>query len=128
MNGPSGVSAAIWQRGENVADRYFGEAREGQQVTSESIFPLASVTKPIAAAAIVALIEEGLVSLDEPVGRIVPEFRSASPGENESVSIRHLSGCVRRSAPDSFCATCRGCRKTLDRAIHDTRRLLRPMP
>ena len=34
------------------------------------------MTKPITAATVMALVDAGSVSLDEPVGRIVPEFRA----------------------------------------------------
>lgn len=79
--GPPGVSAAVWLRGEIIAEQCVGEARPGQLVTPETLFPLASVTKPIAAATIMTLVEQGAVGLDEPVGRLVPEFRAGpEPG------------------------------------------------
>jgi CubicO group peptidase (beta-lactamase class C family) len=74
--GVPGVGAAVWWRGELIGERYAGEASQGREVTSETLFPLASVTKPIAAAAMLSLVDDGLVALDEPVGRIVPEFRA----------------------------------------------------
>lgn len=77
--GPSGVGAAVWHGGGIVAERYVGEARPGLPVGPDTVFPLASVTKPVTAATVLALVEAGLVSLDEPVGRLVPEFR-AGPG------------------------------------------------
>jgi beta-lactamase class C len=50
-------------------------------VTWETLFPLASVTKPIAAATVMSLVERGVFGLDEPVGRLVPEFRAGpEPG------------------------------------------------
>jgi CubicO group peptidase (beta-lactamase class C family) len=75
-HGAPGVGAAVWHRGAIVAQRYRGEARDGQPVTAETLFPLASVTKPISAATVMALVDAGALSLDEPVGRIVPEFRA----------------------------------------------------
>jgi beta-lactamase class C len=84
--GPPGVGAAVWRRGEIVAERYVGEANPGQPVTAETLFPMASVTKPISASTVLALAEEGLVSLDEPVGRWVPEFRAGPPAGTEGVN------------------------------------------
>lgn len=77
--GPSGVGAAVWHNGEIVAERYVGEARPGTPVAAGTIFPLASVTKPVTAAAVMTLVDAGLLSLDEPVGRLVPEFRAGPP-------------------------------------------------
>ncbi|MDF2758093.1 MAG: beta-lactamase [Thermomicrobiales bacterium] len=59
-----------------MAERYAGEASPGVPVTRETLFPLASVTKPISAATFMALVDDGKVSLDEPVGRLLPEFRA----------------------------------------------------
>lgn len=80
--GPQGVpavGAVVWHRGEIAAERYAGEAQPGHAATAETLFPLASVTKPIAAGAVMALVDRGDLSLDEPLGRLVPEFR-AGPG------------------------------------------------
>jgi CubicO group peptidase (beta-lactamase class C family) len=43
-------------------------------VQPDSLFRIASVTKPITAAATLAVVEEGLVGLDEPVDRLLPEL------------------------------------------------------
>jgi beta-lactamase class C len=90
--GPPGAGAAVWRRGEIIAERYAGEARAGVPVTAETLFPLASVTKPIAAATVMHLIDAGVFSLDEPVGRLVPEFRAGpEPGaENVDPELERL--------------------------------------
>lgn len=77
--GAPGVGAAVWLRGEIVAERYAGEASPGVPVTARTLFSLASVTKPIAATTVMRLVDEGLLGLDEPAGRIVPEFRAGPP-------------------------------------------------
>jgi beta-lactamase class C len=81
--GPRGVGAAVWHGGRIVAEHYVGEARPGVPVGPDTLFGLASVTKPVTAAVVMTLIEAGLVSLDEPAGRLVPEFR-AGPGAARS--------------------------------------------
>ncbi len=84
--GAPGVGAAVWRRGEIIAERYAGEARPGVAVTAETLFPLASVTKPISAATVMSLVDDGVVGLDEPVGRIVPEFRAGPHSGAEGVN------------------------------------------
>jgi CubicO group peptidase (beta-lactamase class C family) len=46
----------------------------GPPVTRDSLFRIASITKPVTAAATLALAAEGLVGLEEPVDRLVPEL------------------------------------------------------
>jgi CubicO group peptidase (beta-lactamase class C family) len=46
----------------------------GPPVARDSIFRIASTTKPITAAAVLALVHEGLLDLDEPVDRLLPEL------------------------------------------------------
>jgi beta-lactamase class C len=82
-HGAPGVGAAVWSGGEIVAERYAGEAREGVPVTHETLFPLASVTKPVSAATFMTLVDAGTISLDEPVGRHLPEFRAGPPAGSE---------------------------------------------
>ena len=46
----------------------------GPPVRRDSLFRIASMTKPVTGAATMALIEEGLIGLDEPVDRLLPEL------------------------------------------------------
>jgi CubicO group peptidase (beta-lactamase class C family) len=46
----------------------------GPPMARDSIFRIASITKPITAAALLMLVEDGLVALDEPAGRWLPEI------------------------------------------------------
>jgi CubicO group peptidase (beta-lactamase class C family) len=46
----------------------------GAPVARDSLFRIASTTKPITAAATLALIDEGLLGLEEPVERLLPEL------------------------------------------------------
>jgi CubicO group peptidase (beta-lactamase class C family) len=49
----------------------------GAPVMRDSLFRIASTTKPITAAAALALISEGLIDLDAPVDRLLPELANA---------------------------------------------------
>ena len=46
----------------------------GPAVQHDSLFRIASTTKPVTGAATLALVREGLLDLDEPVGRLLPEL------------------------------------------------------
>src|SRR5215472_8729448 len=46
----------------------------GAPVTRDSLFRIASTTKPITAAATLALVDEGLIALGEPVDTLLPEL------------------------------------------------------
>ncbi len=66
---------ALVARGEHVHVQTLGSlAVGGPPVARNSIFRIASTTKPITAAATLALVAEGLVDLDEPVDRLLPEL------------------------------------------------------
>ncbi len=54
----------------------------------DAVFDMASMTKPIATGtSMMILVERGLVSLDAPVGKYLPEFNT---DEKKGVTIRHL--------------------------------------
>jgi CubicO group peptidase (beta-lactamase class C family) len=46
----------------------------GPPVQRDSLFRIASTTKPIVGAATMALVDDGLIALDEPVDRLLPEL------------------------------------------------------
>ena len=66
--GVSGGALAVARDGQLVVSRGFGGA------SSESVFPIASCTKPITVAAAMVLVGEGRLRLDEPAWAIVPEL------------------------------------------------------
>lgn len=52
-----------------------GKARaDGTPLREDAIFRIASMTKPVTSIALMMLVEEGLIALDDPVTRFVPEF------------------------------------------------------
>ena len=71
---------ALVARGEDVDVQVAGslDARGGPPMARDSIFRIASVTKPIIAAAAMMLVEDGLMALVDPVTRWLPELGSAS--------------------------------------------------
>jgi CubicO group peptidase (beta-lactamase class C family) len=66
---------ALIARGDQVHVEALGELTIGGAPTArDSIFRISSTTKPITAAATLALVAEGLITLDEPVDRLLPEL------------------------------------------------------
>lgn len=69
---------ALAARGGEVHAAALGTLTAGadRPVQRDSLFRIASVTKPITGAVTLALIAEGLIGLDEPAGRLLPELAS----------------------------------------------------
>ncbi|HWB11748.1 MAG TPA: serine hydrolase domain-containing protein [Pirellulales bacterium] len=86
-----GCVVLIARHGKVVFLRAYGHRdREPMEspMTTDTLFDLASLTKPIATATSVALlVEQGKLALDQPVAKHLPEF--AQNGK-ESITIRHL--------------------------------------
>ena len=49
---------------------------DGPQVQRDSLFRIASTTKPMTGAVTMGLVDDGLLALDEPVTRLLPELAS----------------------------------------------------
>jgi CubicO group peptidase (beta-lactamase class C family) len=76
----------VYQRAAGLADR-----EAGKDMSVDTLFRLASVTKPIVSAAAMTLVERDELSLEAPVDRWLPEFRPKLPsGEAPQITIRHL--------------------------------------
>ncbi|HEV2529685.1 MAG TPA: serine hydrolase domain-containing protein [Thermomicrobiales bacterium] len=75
-----GVSLAVAFRGEVVLHHAAGKvsAGSGGPVGPDTLYPVASLTKPVTAATVLALVERGELYLDEPVRRWLPEFATAT--------------------------------------------------
>ncbi len=46
----------------------------GQPLRTDTLFGIASLTKPVTAVAVMMLVEEGKIGLDDPVSKYIPEF------------------------------------------------------
>ena len=72
---PTAVSAAavvVRHKGELIAEHYAGTLDDGLPVRDDTLFALASVTKPFTAAGVMALVDDGLIGLDEPSPGLCP--------------------------------------------------------
>ncbi len=72
----------------------------GPPVARDSLFRIASTTKPITGVASLALVDEGLIGLDEPVDRLLPELASRRV-------LRRMNGPLDDTMPASRAVTTR---------------------
>ncbi|HWV25105.1 MAG TPA: serine hydrolase domain-containing protein, partial [Thermomicrobiales bacterium] len=69
-----GASIVIEHRGHIVASHQAGEAAPGRPMAPDTMSARASVSKPLTAAAVMRVVDQGLFSLDDSVSSILPEF------------------------------------------------------
>jgi CubicO group peptidase (beta-lactamase class C family) len=72
----AGAVALVMRDGQTVYERAVGWAdREaGRRMTTDAIFRIASQTKALTSVAIMTLVEEGKMTLDDPVSRFIPAY------------------------------------------------------
>ncbi len=83
----AGAGLAVSLRGEIVADWYTGQAANGLAAGPDVLWPLASTSKLYSAAAVMAVVEQGELTLSTLVQTVLPEFRGDG---REQVRLRHL--------------------------------------
>jgi CubicO group peptidase (beta-lactamase class C family) len=68
---------AVMRRGELVYQTVLGkmDVERNRPATDDTVYRIYSMTKPITSIAFMMLVEQGLVSLDDPVHRFIPEWR-----------------------------------------------------
>lgn len=62
----------------------------GVTATPDSLFQIGSITKTLTSTLTMQLVEAGLVDLDAPVRRYVPELATSDPDAADAVTVRHL--------------------------------------
>ncbi|MGH9888119.1 MAG: serine hydrolase domain-containing protein, partial [bacterium] len=75
--------------GQIVLEHYAGEAAPGTPASSDTIWPLASISKCFTAAMAMRLVDRGDLGLDVRVADVIPRFRG--DGRDE-IRLRHLLG------------------------------------
>ena len=86
----SAASLTVARNGVLALSRGFGRLRPedgAPAAEGDSVFLLASITKPVTACALVRLAEEGRISLNDPVQAYLPEYVG---GARAKVQVRHL--------------------------------------
>jgi CubicO group peptidase (beta-lactamase class C family) len=78
--------AVVWNSGFGVADTSTGEP-----VTSETVFRVASISKPVAAWAVLSLVDGGAIGLDSPVHTHLSRWQlPGSVFDEDGVTVRRL--------------------------------------
>jgi len=100
----AGVAVAVEKDGEVILARGYGlaEVELKVPVTVETVFRIGSISKQFAAVAILQLVEQGLVKLDDPITKFIPDY----PTQGHEVTVHHLlthtSGIVSYTAKGSY--------------------------
>ncbi len=94
-----GVSVAVIKDGKPIKIRGYGLANveTNAPVTTETVFKIGSISKPLIAMGIMLLVEEGKISLDDKVGK----YLEGTPETWKDITVRHLlshtSGIIREA-------------------------------
>lgn len=103
-DGPVPGAVALVARGDQVDVRAVGFADvEGTSpVARDSIFRIASITKPIVAAAVMMLVEDGRIALDDPVATWLPELASPKVARTPSSPVDDVVPAARPITVDDL--------------------------
>ena len=86
-----GVALGIVKAG-RVETRTFGvtSVESPQPITVDTVFPIMSITKTVAATAIMRLVQDGKVAVSAPVQHYLPDFRVQDESASRTVTVAHL--------------------------------------
>ncbi len=83
-----GLSVAVGHRGNVVYAKAFGlsDLENAVKATEDTVFRTASIAKPITAVAVLQLVDQGKIGLDDPIQKHCPEF----PTKDRELTVRQL--------------------------------------
>lgn len=70
-----GAVVLVSKNGKVAYQKAFGEMDDGKAMRNDAIFRICSMSKPVTAAAVMMLWEQGLFNLDDPIAKYIPEFK-----------------------------------------------------
>jgi CubicO group peptidase (beta-lactamase class C family) len=99
--GVPGVAVAVVSAEDTLTTRGYGVAstETGAPVDADTIFQLASVSKPIASTVIASIVGDGIVTWDTPIVDHLPDFALHDAYPTQEVSIRDML-CHRSGLPE----------------------------
>jgi len=83
----AGAVALVLRDGQPVYERAVGwsDKEAGRRMSTDTIFRIASQTKAITSTAVLSLVEEGKLTLTDPVGRVIPQFAKTTVAAGGSI-------------------------------------------
>ncbi|MFY0518803.1 serine hydrolase domain-containing protein [Lysinibacillus sp. UGB7] len=84
-----GTSLAILENGETIYHNQWGILSDGSNVTADTPFLIGSLSKPITSLAIMMLVEEDKIKLDEPIQSYIPSF-TYKTDSSKPITVLHL--------------------------------------
>ncbi|AQQ54802.1 serine hydrolase [Planococcus lenghuensis] len=87
-----GMALIAMQNGERIFEKYAGFRNVEQRlpVTPDTVFGVASITKSLTALAIMQLVDENKLAVEDPVVKWLPEFRLPDQAHDTAITIHHL--------------------------------------
>lgn len=87
-----GMAVALAAEGRPLGLRAFGrrDREAGLEITSDTVFGIGAVSKSFTAVAVLQLQERGLLAVDHPVSRHLPELRVPNARGSAAMRIEHL--------------------------------------
>lgn len=85
----AGAVALVLRDGKPVYERAFGwsDKEAGRRMATDTLFRIASQTKAITSTAVLALVEEGKVRIDQPVSDFIPTFAKTTVAVKDGAGV-----------------------------------------
>jgi CubicO group peptidase (beta-lactamase class C family) len=89
QNRVAGAVGFVLRDGKPAYERAVGwsDKEAGRRMTPDTIFRIASQTKAITSAAVLSLVEEGKIGINEPVGDFIPTFKKTTVAVKEDSGV-----------------------------------------
>lgn len=99
-----GASYVIVNGKEIVAAEAFGytDKTKKQKVTDQTVFRLASVSKPFAATLVMQLAQEGKINLTAPITQFVPDFSLETEHAADQIKVHHVLSHTSGLLPNTY--------------------------
>jgi CubicO group peptidase (beta-lactamase class C family) len=87
----------VWRGGQLAHSTLLGSAdiERGKPIAEDSLFRIYSMTKPVTSVAFMMLVEQGLVALDDPVAKYIPEWAGLGVYEGGFMESFRTRPCAR---------------------------------
>src|SRR5258707_1364705 len=104
-----GAVALVLRDGKPVYERAFGwsDKEAGRRMTTDTIFRIASQTKAVTTTAVLMLVEEGKIGINEPVSHFIPTFKETTVAVKDASGVKIVPAKRGDEVADGF--VCRSC-------------------